>query len=223
MHIAMIARSGWHAVGQRIGTLFIWVNKAYSRGAVTLEGRMRATEPGVDFRLLSDERDFERLKLGFRTGASFLRIRRWRSGAGPAFPTSYSARVAAIGGPGLINTLQRGVFAGMLDYAGPLRAALIRNVVTLGTTLDESARGRRRAGRLHRRVGRRRVARIGNVPDGSGGRSAGGDRRGGAGDGVAGLRVCDASLMPSIPRANTNTPTLMMAERIADLVKAERR
>ena len=39
--------------------------------------------------------------------------------------------------------------------------------------------------------------------------------------GVQGLRVCDASLMPSIPRANTNTPTLMMAERIADLTRAK--
>ncbi|MNP65568.1 Oxygen-dependent choline dehydrogenase [compost metagenome] len=39
--------------------------------------------------------------------------------------------------------------------------------------------------------------------------------------GVAGLRVCDASLMPSIPCANTNVPTLMIAERMADLIKAE--
>jgi 5-(hydroxymethyl)furfural/furfural oxidase len=38
--------------------------------------------------------------------------------------------------------------------------------------------------------------------------------------GVSGLRVCDASLMPSIPCANTNVPTIMLAERIADLIKA---
>ncbi len=37
--------------------------------------------------------------------------------------------------------------------------------------------------------------------------------------GVEGRRVCDASLFPSIPRANTNTPTLMMTERIADLIR----
>ncbi|MEO8884261.1 MAG: GMC oxidoreductase, partial [Devosia sp.] len=41
--------------------------------------------------------------------------------------------------------------------------------------------------------------------------------------GVEGLRVVDASLMPAIPRANTNTPTIMMAERIADLIKQHRR
>jgi len=66
MHMAMIARSGWHAVGQRVGTMFVWVNKAYSRGSVTLASPDVRTEPDVDFQLLSDWRDLERLKGGFR-------------------------------------------------------------------------------------------------------------------------------------------------------------
>jgi 5-(hydroxymethyl)furfural/furfural oxidase len=37
---------------------------------------------------------------------------------------------------------------------------------------------------------------------------------------VVGLRVVDASQMPSIPRAHTNMPTLMMADPISDLIKA---
>ncbi|TDV39991.1 GMC family oxidoreductase [Actinophytocola oryzae] len=37
--------------------------------------------------------------------------------------------------------------------------------------------------------------------------------------GVDGLRVVDASVMPTVPRGNTNAPTIMVAERTADLVR----
>jgi 5-(hydroxymethyl)furfural/furfural oxidase len=38
--------------------------------------------------------------------------------------------------------------------------------------------------------------------------------------GVAGLRVADASVMPRVPSANTNIPTVMIAERVADFIRA---
>jgi choline dehydrogenase len=40
--------------------------------------------------------------------------------------------------------------------------------------------------------------------------------------GLEGLRVVDASVMPEVIRANTNATTMMMAERVADWMKADR-
>ena len=223
MHGAILSRSGWHAIGHRLGTIFFWVNKSYSKGFVRLTSKEARIEPMVDFRMLSDWRDMERLKLALRLGAQTLTHPAMEGFCETAFPTSYSPRIAKLALSGFGRALQRGAFAAMLDVAGALRAPLIRGLVTQGVQLDALLAdddaltafvARNVGGTWHPAC----TCRMGAAND----PLAVAD---GAGRvyGLQNLRICDASLMPSIPRANTNAPTIMIAERLADLIKMERR
>lgn len=221
MHAAILARSGWHSVGNRIGSLFFWVNKSYSRGAVSLSSPDEYAEPDVDFRMLSDERDLTRLKDAVRKGATVLSDQNMREYAGTVFPSSYTPRVAKVAAPGTWNAFQRGTLSAMLDAAGPLRKALIHTAITSGVSIkslleDDSELTsfvRQHVSGTWHPSG---TCRMGAADDSLSVTDASGKVHG-----IDGLRVCDASLMPAIPCANTNMPTIMIAEKIADMIKSK--
>ncbi|WP_324119067.1 GMC family oxidoreductase [Pseudomonas sp.] len=223
MHGAILSRSGWHSIGYRLGTVFFWVNKSYSRGRLRLVSSDPGQEPEVDFAMLSDPRDLQRLKLALRFGAKTLQAPELTGLLSRVFPSSYSPRVAKVAMPGAFNGLQRGLLSCLLDIAGPLRGWLVDRLITPGITLERLLANDAALGEfVQRNVGGTwhpsGTCRMGRADDP--GAVTTGDGRV---IGVDNLRVCDASLMPSIPCANTNVPTIMIAERLADLIKAQAR
>ena len=67
MFVVAVTKSAWHAVGDRIASFLIAVyHTASERGQVKLASRDWRDEPEVEFNLLSDRRDLERLMQAFR-------------------------------------------------------------------------------------------------------------------------------------------------------------
>jgi 5-(hydroxymethyl)furfural/furfural oxidase len=220
MHTAVNTRSGWHAVGHRIATLFSWVNKSYSKGVVTLASADAHVPPQVDFRMLSDGRDLERLAQAFRLAAGVLLAPSLRGMVVEAFPSTYSEQVKKLLRPSRRNGLLTALVGPAMDRSAAIRSRILamaqEGVAPLEVLCRDDA-----ALRLHLRK------HVGGVwhPCGT-------CRLGAADDllavcdpdgrviGVEGVMVCDASVMPTIPCANLNVPVIMIAEKLSDAVRA---
>ena len=217
MFVAVMSKSAWHAVGARIGSLLTFVNKTYSEtGQVKLASRDPKAEPIVEFNLLSDRRDLDRLMDGFRKMATLQMSAPVRAVTDKPFPASYSDRVRKVGVVNAKNKVLTAIAAALMDGPAALRDYVIDNFVVEGFTFDQVMRDddaleafvRKSAiGVWHAscscRMGRADDPRA--VVDGQG-----------RVKGVQGLRVVDASIFPVVPCANTNFPVLMTAEKIAD-------
>jgi 5-(hydroxymethyl)furfural/furfural oxidase len=220
MFLNTVGKSAWHPVGWRLGSFLLWVNKSYSRGEVTLAGSDWRKEPRVEFNLCSDRRDLDRLTQGMRKMAELFETPEMKAVASDPFPSSYSEKVRSVGIVNQKNYLMTGTLAKMMDGPGWFRRYLIRNVLTEGQTLAglladndalEDFVRNTATGTWHASC----TCRMGRADD----PTAATDNQGRV-KGVAGLRVVDTSLMPTTPRANTNIPTIMTAEKIADMILA---
>jgi 5-(hydroxymethyl)furfural/furfural oxidase len=221
MFAIAIAKSSWHAVGEQIGSWIIFVNKTYSEtGQVRLATTNWRDEPTVEFNLLSDKRDLDRLTQGFRKMAALHNDPAMQAVTSDVFPASYSDKVRQIGVVNKKNKFMTNVMSKLLDGPAALRQMLIRKFIMEGFTLEQmmtdddalEAFVRKAAvGVWHASC----TCRMGADDDPMAVTDITGRVRG-----VEGLRVVDASIFPVVPCANTNFPTLMTAEKISDAILA---
>jgi 5-(hydroxymethyl)furfural/furfural oxidase len=217
MFVAVLTKSAWHAVGAQIGSLLTFVNKTYSEtGQVKLASRDPSAEPIVEFNLLSDRRDLDRLASGFRKMAGLQMSAPVKAVTDKPFPASYTDRVRKIGVVNSRNKVLTAIAAALMDGPAALRHYMIDTFVVEGFTFDEVMRDDEAMEAFVRKaaIGVWHAScscRMGRPDD----PMAVVDTQGRV-KGVQGLRVVDASIFPVVPCANTNFPTLMAAEKIAE-------
>jgi 5-(hydroxymethyl)furfural/furfural oxidase len=217
MFVAALSKSAWHAVGAQIGSLLTFVNKTYSEtGQVKLASRDPRAEPIVEFNLLSDKRDLDRLMSGFRKMATLQMSAPLQAVTDVPFPASYSDRVRKIGVVNTKNKIITAIAAVMMDGPATLRRYMIDTFIVEGFTFDDVMNDDEALEAFVRKaaIGVWHAScscRMGRADD----PMAVVDTQGRV-KGVQGLRVVDASIFPVVPCANTNFPTLMTAEKIAD-------
>ncbi len=222
MFVASVSKSAWHAVGEQIGSLLAAVYKTFSEtGQVRLASRDWRAEPVVEFNLLSDRRDLERLMDAFRRLGAMQISAALAEATSDPFPASYTERVRKIGVVNAKNKRITNVIAKLLDGPAWLRRYVIEKVIVEGYRFDQLMQDDEALEDFIRTAAigvwhATCTCRMGAEDDPMAVTDNEGRVRG-----VAGLRVVDASLFPCVPCANTNFPTLMTAEKIADAMVAQ--
>ncbi len=222
MFVVCTSKNSWHKVGEQIAAFVIFVNRTFSEtGEVRLRSSHWAEEPEVEFNLLSDRRDLERLADAIQRLAPLYADPSMQNVTSHPFPAAYSDKVRQVGAINTKNKMLTGIMAGLLDGPEFLRRFLIENFIMEDFTLDGICNDEDEAEAFIRRAAvgvwhASCTCRMGAEDD----PMAVTDNQGRV-RGVDGLRVVDASIFPVVPSANTNFPTIMTAEKIADTILAE--
>ena len=201
----------WHALGRQMGMLSPILMAPRSRGRVRLSpGRDGA--PLVEFDFLSDPADLSRLLTMMRVALRLLEGSACRNIASEPFVMRNAARLSAMNDLSWQNGLRARLAAALRDASPSLGGALLRRLAQLETVADAPDEELGEIARstiigTNHVVGTCRMGRPDDplaVTDNTG-RVFGAER----------LRVIDASLMPTLPSANTHVPTVMLAEKLA--------
>ena len=138
--------------------------------------------------------------------------------ASDAFPSNYSERVRRIGAVNTKNKILTSILGVLMDGPPVLRRTAIHSFITGGVTLKKLLADTDSleewirdgvTGCWHPSG----TCKMGDIED----PLSVTDKEGKV-KGLERLRICDASIFPCVPRANTNIPTIMCAEKISDRI-----
>jgi 5-(hydroxymethyl)furfural/furfural oxidase len=213
MYINVQCKTSWSPLGFQVANLAPTLLKPMARGRVSLVSP--DAPPCVEFNFTGHELDLARFMQGFRRSVDVLAHGEVRAMSGVTFPVKFTDRLRRLNRITTANKIQSAVIAALIDLvpplAGPIFSTLADRRVDLAALVaDDDALAehiRQNVAGMFHVAG---TCRMGASTD----RDAVVDRVGRV-RGFDGLRVVDASIMPTVPRANTNIPTIMLAEKIS--------
>jgi 5-(hydroxymethyl)furfural/furfural oxidase len=219
MYINVQCKTSWSPLGFQVANLAPTLLKPMARGRVSLQGA--SAPPLVEFNFTGHDLDLKRFMQGFRRAVEVLAHDQVRAMSGVTFPVKFNDRLRRLNRINAKNKVQSAVIAKLIDLVPPLAGSIFSTLADRKVDLAELAADdaalaehirENVAGTFHP-VG---TCRMGDASD----RDAVTDTTGRV-RGVEGLRVVDASLMPTAPRGNTNIPTIMLAEKISAAIDAQ--
>jgi choline dehydrogenase-like flavoprotein len=216
-----LGRASPQTYGTGLAMLGAALYAPFSRGQVTLRSPDIRVPPQVDFNMLDDARDLPRLIQAARTAEGLLFDPAVAPTWDDAFLLPPLLALNQFNRPGLVGTA----------YSLAARAVLASPPAVRRRLMDQALRPGRWFANRHRRL----ALSDEELADAAApmAHPVGTCAIGRSDDpmavldaecrvyGIGNLRVVDASIMPRIPSANTNLPTLMIAERAADLIRGQ--
>lgn len=220
LYFNLQSKSSWNALGEQIANFGPVLWKPFSRGRVALTASRPDGPSLVEFNFLADRRDLERMMIGFRRVVDLISYPEVRALMGTPFPVRFTDRLRRLNQRSRANALKATLVAGLLQLSPKASDWILARLTGGADDLQSLVLD---ADKLAEHV-RTNVAGTFHV--------CGTCRMGAADDpeavvdpegrvyGIGGLRVADASVMPTVPRGNTNLPTIMVAEKLAATMNA---
>jgi 5-(hydroxymethyl)furfural/furfural oxidase len=220
LFLYFVGRVSGRSFGVGMGMVAAALYAPFSRGSVTLRSGDPEVPPVISQRLLTDPRDVQRMVMAARMAEALIVDPGVRGCFDEAYLLPRDPPLRLVNGTGAMGTIKALAAAAVLGSPAILRRAIIARAIHPGRLIaDQHAFKPATDAEILAASGTMFhpscTCAIGRADD----RMAVVDPECRV-YGVQGLRVADASVMPRVVSANTNYPTIMIAERVADFIRA---